>query len=105
MRTISWLAAALLSLGMTVPAWAALEVGATAPDFSASASLAGKDYAFSLADALKSGPVVVYFYPKAFTQGCTIALHEFAQAMNQEQALGATEIGVLQAENNNRNKS
>src|SRR3546814_13506312 len=94
MRTISWLAAALLSLGMTVPAWAALEVGATAPDFSASASLAGKDYAFSLADALKSGPVVVYFYPKAFPKGCTIEAHEFAKAMDQYTELGATVIGV-----------
>lgn len=94
MRKISFLAAALLSLGMTVPAWAALDVGATAPDFSAPASLAGKDYAFSLADALKHGPVVVYFYPKAFTKGCTIEAHEFAKAMDQYKALGATVIGV-----------
>jgi peroxiredoxin len=76
------------------PAWAALDVGATAPDFSAPASLAGKDYAFSLADALKKGPVVVYFYPKAFTKGCTIEAHEFAKAMDEYKALGATVIGV-----------
>src|SRR3546814_2863841 len=49
---------------------------------------------FSLADALKSGPVVVYFYPKAFTKGCTIEAHEFAKAMDQYKALGATVIGV-----------
>lgn len=83
---------ALLALAM--PAWAALEVGASAPDFSAPASLAGKDYAFSLSQALKQGPVVVYFYPKAFTKGCTVEAHLFAEAMEQYKALGATVIGV-----------
>lgn len=94
MRKISFLAAALLSLGVTMPARAALDVGVTAPDFAAPASLAGKDYAFSLSDALKTGPVVVYFYPKAFTKGCTIEAHEFAKAMDQYKALGASVIGV-----------
>jgi peroxiredoxin len=94
MRTIKWLAVAFLGFCCTPAAWAALDVGAEAPDFSAPASLAGKDYAFSLADALKQGPVVVYFYPKAFTKGCTIEAHQFAQAMDQYKALGASVIGV-----------
>lgn len=86
-----WIVTALV---LALPAWAALQVGAGAPDFSAPASLAGKDYAFSLAEALKQGPVVVYFYPKAFTKGCTVEAHLFAEAMDQYQALGATVIGV-----------
>ncbi len=94
MRTIRIGTAVLLSLVWVLPAWAALAVGASAPDFSAPASLAGKDYAFSLADALKQGPVVVYFYPKAFTQGCTVEAHQFAAAMDQYKALGASVIGV-----------
>lgn len=76
------------------PALAALAVGASAPDFSAQASLGGKEYSFSLADALKKGPVVLYFYPAAFTKGCTIEAHDFAEAMPQFAALGATVIGV-----------
>lgn len=76
------------------PAMAALAVGAPAPDFSAPASLGGKEFNFSLADALKKGPVVLYFYPAAFTKGCTIEAHDFAAAMPQFAALGATVIGV-----------
>jgi len=76
------------------PALAALAVGAAAPDFSAQASLGGKEFDFSLADALKKGPVVLYFYPAAFTKGCTIEAHEFAEATSQFAALGATVIGV-----------
>jgi len=86
--------AALFALGLSLPASAALEAGVAAPDFSAPASLAGKDYAFSLSEALKQGPVVVYFYPKAFTKGCTIEAHLFAKAMDDFKALGATVIGV-----------
>jgi peroxiredoxin len=77
-----------------MPAMAALTVGATAPDFSAQASLGGKQFDFSLADALKKGPVVLYFYPAAFTKGCTIEAHDFAEAMPQFAAFGATVIGV-----------
>jgi len=76
------------------PAHAALAVGDTAPDFSAKASLAGKEFDFSLADALKKGPVVLYFYPAAFTKGCTIEAHDFAEATDKFAALGATVIGV-----------
>ena len=76
------------------PAHAALAVGAPAPDFSAKASLGGKVFDFSLADTLKKGPVVLYFYPAAFTTGCTIEAHDFAEATDKFAALGATVIGV-----------
>ena len=88
------LGATLMSAGFVAPAIAALSVGAMAPDFTAQASLGGKEYQFSLADALKKGPVVLYFYPAAFTKGCTIEAHDFADAMPQYAALGATVIGV-----------
>ncbi|MGH6878220.1 MAG: peroxiredoxin [Rhizomicrobium sp.] len=90
----STLCVSLVAAAFAVPALAALEVGATAPDFTAQASLGGKEYSFSLADALKKGPVVLYFYPAAFTKGCTIEAHDFAEAMPQFSALGATVIGV-----------
>ncbi|MDE2134106.1 MAG: peroxiredoxin [Alphaproteobacteria bacterium] len=85
---------ALLCGFATMPAYAALAVGAAAPDFSTKASLGGKEFDFSLADALKKGPVVLYFYPAAFTKGCTIEAHEFADATDKFAALGATVIGV-----------
>jgi len=83
-----------LALATSTPAFAALKVGDHAPDFTAPATLGGKEFTFHLADALKKGPVVVYFYPAAFTQGCTVEAHEFAQAMPQYTALGASVIGV-----------
>src|SRR6267154_1654217 len=76
------------------PLYAALKPGASAPDFTAPATLAGKEFTFSLADALKKGPVVLYFYPAAFTPGCTIEAHNFAEATDKFKALGATVIGV-----------
>lgn len=85
---------ALVALLGTVPALAALKPGDAAPDFSAQASLGGKVFAFSLSDALKKGPVVLYFYPAAFTTGCTIEAHDFAEATDEYRALGATIIGV-----------
>ena len=75
-------------------AWAALQVGAKAPDFTAPASIGGKEFTFGLADALKRGPVVLYFYPAAFTPGCTQEAHEFAEATAAFAALEATVIGV-----------
>jgi peroxiredoxin Q/BCP len=75
-------------------AHAALKVGAAAPDFSAQASQAGKTFPFRLSEALKKGPVVLYFFPAAFTSGCTIEAHEFADAVGEYQKLGATVIGV-----------
>ncbi|HEX7645515.1 MAG TPA: peroxiredoxin [Burkholderiaceae bacterium] len=85
--------AASLALA-ALPAAAALDNGAAAPNFTTQASLGGKVYTFSLADSLKKGPVVLYFYPAAFTSGCTIEAHEFAEAVDQYKALGATVIGV-----------
>jgi peroxiredoxin len=89
----SWIGV-LASILIAIPAYAALSVGSQAPDFSAPASLGGKVFTFSLADALKKGPVVLYFYPAAFTKGCTIEAHDFAAAIDQYQALGATVIGI-----------
>jgi peroxiredoxin Q/BCP len=83
----------LVSAGMG-SAWATLQPGASAPDFTTQATLAGKAFQFSLADALKKGPVVLYFYPAAFTPGCTVEAHEFAEATADFNALGATVIGV-----------
>ncbi len=90
-RLVTAALAAILSTGS---AYAALSVGAKAPDFAAQASMGGKEFTFSLADALKKGPVVLYFYPAAFTPGCTVEAHDFAEATDQFAALGATVIGV-----------
>ncbi|HVS45109.1 MAG TPA: peroxiredoxin [Verrucomicrobiae bacterium] len=79
---------------LAAPALAALDFGSKAPDFKLQASLGGNVFTFSLADALKKGPVVLYFYPAAFTKGCTIEAHDFADAIDKYAALGATVIGV-----------
>jgi thioredoxin-dependent peroxiredoxin len=76
------------------PLYAELKPGAMAPDFTTQATLAGKPFTFSLASALQSGPVVLYFYPAAFTHGCTVEAHEFAEAADKFKSLGATVIGV-----------
>src|SRR5205823_26064 len=83
-----------LSVLISLPVLAALKVGEKAPDFSAQASLAGKEFKFSLADALKKGPAVVYFYPSAYTKGCDLEAHTFAQEKDKFDAAGATIIGV-----------
>ena len=83
-----------LAAALGSPAFAALKTGDKAPDFTAPATLGGKDFTFHLADALKKGPVVVYFYPAAFTSGCTVEAHDFAEAMPKYQALRASVIGV-----------
>ena len=86
---------ALLTASLAVAnAQAALKPGDKAPDFTTQASLGGKVFAFSLADALKKGPVVLYFYPEAFTSGCTIEAHEFAAAADKYEAASATIIGL-----------
>jgi len=82
------------ALLLTLPVHAALPNGTQAPDINTQATLAGKEFKFSLADALKKGPVVLYFYPAAFTPGCTTEAHLFAEATPQFEALGATVIGV-----------
>ena len=88
------LAAAAAATLLALPALAALKPGSMAPDFTARASLGGKEFSYSLADALKKGPVVLYFYPAAFTPGCTQEAHEFAEAVDKFAALGASVIGV-----------
>src|SRR4051812_31743051 len=89
-----FLVGTLLSAVVAVPAFAALKQGEKAPDFSAKASLAGKEFNFSLKDALKKGPVVVYFYPSAFTGGCNMEAHTFAENKEKFDAAGASIIGV-----------
>lgn len=85
----------MVALGAcALPALADLPVGAAAPDFTAEAALGGKPFTFSLAQALHKGPVVVYFYPKAFTSGCTVEAHDFAEASDRYAALGASIIGL-----------
>src|SRR5271163_186351 len=76
------------------PSFAALKQGDIAPDFKTQASLAGKEFTFSLRDALKRGPVVVYFYPAAFTGGCNLQAHTFAENHDKFAAAGASVIGV-----------
>ncbi len=95
-RTNSSLAMALavaLSL-LNVSAQAALKPGDAAPDFTLPSSVGGKDGSFSLAEQLKKGPVVLYFYPKSFTRGCTIEAHEFADHSDDFAAAGASLLGV-----------
>jgi peroxiredoxin len=84
----------VLSVLLGLPIWAALKTGDKAPDFSARASLAGKEFNFSLQDALKKGPAVVYFYPSAYTKGCDLEAHTFAQEKDKFDAAGAAIIGV-----------
>jgi peroxiredoxin len=78
----------------SLPAFAALKVGDTAPDFTATASTGGKDSTFNLYDALKKGPAVVYFYPSAYTQGCDLEAHTFAEQADKFAAVNANIIGV-----------
>src|SRR5262245_8270575 len=85
---------AALAAALAMPAYAALKQGDAAPDFKAPASLAGKEFQFSLKDALKKGPVVVYFYPAAYTGGCNIQAHTFSENSDKFKAAGASIIGV-----------
>ncbi len=88
------LLAGLLSCAVSAQALAALPVGTPAPTFKTQASLAGKEFTYDLNKALKKGPVVVYFYPGAFTGGCNIQAHTFAEDMDKFKSAGATVIGV-----------
>jgi peroxiredoxin len=82
-------------LGLTTTAAvAALKPGAPAPDFTVQAAQGGNEFTFSLAQALKKGPVVVYFYPKSFTSVCTVEAHEFAENIENFKAAGAAVIGL-----------
>jgi thioredoxin-dependent peroxiredoxin len=87
--------AALVVAGvLATPSFAAMKPGDKAPDFTAQAAVGGEEFTFSLAGALKKGPVVLYFFPKAFTKGCTAEAHDFAEAAERYKAAGATLIGM-----------
>lgn len=85
---------AIATLSLATSAFAALKPGADAPDFTAQAYLAGAPFTFKLADALKKGPVVVYFFPAAHTAGCNVEAHDFSVAIDKFAAQNATVIGV-----------
>ena len=87
-------AAALTIAGCAMGAQAALKAGEPAPLFKTEAAVAGKPFPFDMAAALKKGPVVLYFFPKAFTKGCTIEANAFAEATPRFTALGATVVGM-----------
>jgi thioredoxin-dependent peroxiredoxin len=90
---------AAMATALLLPtARAALDVGDKAPDFTTLAALAGKQFQFSLSQALAKGPVVLYFFPAAFSEGCSIEAHAFAEAIGQFEALGATVVGVSRDE-------
>ena len=84
----------LAALALPGTALANLPVGAKAPTFTTQAAIGGKDIAFDLQKALRKGPVVLYFYPKAFTQGCTLEAHAFAEATPEFAKYGATVVGM-----------
>lgn len=91
---LALIAAAPLAFLLPGAALAELPVGAKAPAFATRGAKAGKTIAFNLGAALKRGPVVLYFYPKAFTQGCTLETRAFAEAHDKFAAAGATVVGL-----------
>lgn len=94
MKTRLMFAPLIASVAFAVPAHADLPQGAKAPDFATQGALAGKAFKYHLKAALVKGPVVLYFYPKAYTQGCTLEARAFAEAMPQFRAAGASVIGM-----------
>ena len=84
---------AAVSLAAT-PATAALKVGDKAPDFTTTGAIGGKEFKLHLAEQLKKGPVVLYFFPKAFTSGCTAEAHAFSEAIGDFRKAGAQVIGM-----------
>ena len=91
---VRFLACTSLAVALCLPAHAALDIGEDAPDFTASAALGGTIYKFSLAESLQKGPVVLYFFPAAFSDGCSAEAHEFAEAIPRFAAFGASVVGV-----------
>ena len=81
-------------VALAMPASAAIKVGAAAPDFVTTGALAGKAFRLHLKEQLRNGPIVLYFYPKAFTKGCTLEAHAFSEAAPEFKKLGARVIGM-----------
>lgn len=79
---------------VTTPAAAALKVGEKAPDFTTTGAVGGKEFKIHLADQLKKGPVVLYFFPKAFTSGCTAEAHAFSESIGDFKKAGGQVIGM-----------
>jgi peroxiredoxin Q/BCP len=95
MTVLARLYLSLLLIGLLPSlAWAELTVGTTAPTFSTKAAQGGAELTYKLSDALKKGPVVVYFYPKSFTSVCTEEAHLFAEAVPEFKTLGSSVIGI-----------
>ncbi len=94
MRRMTLALAAAVTALASAPANTALRVGHTAPDFRTMGALNGKPFRLHLAEQLKNGPVVLYFYPKAFTKGCTLEARAFSEASPQFKAAGARVIGL-----------
>src|SRR5690242_21860147 len=92
MRNI--LAAITAAAIIAAPAAAALKVGEKAPDFTSTGAVGGKEFKMHLADMLKKGPVVLYFFPKAFTSGCTAEAHAFSTSIGDFKKAGAQVIGM-----------
>jgi peroxiredoxin Q/BCP len=89
-----WMTVLSIAILTAGPAAAALPAGAKAPNFTTQGAIAGKPFKLNLAEQLKSGPVVLYFYPKAFTQGCTLEAHAFSEATKDFKKAGARVIGM-----------
>ena len=83
-----------VAASLALPAQAALPVGAKAPDFTTVGAIAGKPFKLQLKEQLRNGPVVLYFFPKAFTKGCTLEAHAFSEATADFKKAGARVIGM-----------
>ncbi len=92
MRKFLFALAAVSLIG--APAFGALKNGTTAPDFTTTGAVGGKEFKLHLADQLKKGPVVLYFFPKAFTSGCTAEAHAFSQSIAKFRKAGAQVVGM-----------
>jgi peroxiredoxin len=84
----------LAAASLAAPAAAALKVGDKAPDFTTMGAVGGKEFKVHLAEQLKKGPVVLYFFPKAFTSGCTAEAHAFSESIGDFKKAGAEVIGM-----------
>jgi peroxiredoxin len=93
-RVFACSVASVLLAALSLPASAALDIGERAPDFTTQAALGGSVYRYSLAESLKRGPVVLYFFPAAYSEGCSTEAHYFSEATAEFKSLGATVVGV-----------